>query len=235
MTRVVISQPMLFPWVGFLEQVRLADVYVHLDDAQFSKGSFTNRVQIKTANGIKWLTIPLDGVKLGCQIRDVRAMDDDWRTRHLSLLKHAYAGSPYLDQMLGIVTQCYTNASNSVSEISFRSLQVTWDYFGLRPKLVLTSSDMNVPGSGSDRVLEIVRALGGDTYITGHGALKYLDHELFASHGIRVEYLDYSKIPYEQLHGDFTPFVSSLDLVANCGVRGQSVIQSGTKYWKELV
>ena len=50
MTVVVISQPMLFPWVGMFEQIRLADVYVHYTDVQFSKGSFVNRVQIKTAD-----------------------------------------------------------------------------------------------------------------------------------------------------------------------------------------
>ena len=49
MTTVVISQPMFFPWVGMFEQIALADVYVHYDDVQFSKGSFTNRVQLKTA------------------------------------------------------------------------------------------------------------------------------------------------------------------------------------------
>ena len=49
--KVVISQPMLFPWVGMLEQIMLADVFVHYADVQFSKGSFTNRVQIKDSTG----------------------------------------------------------------------------------------------------------------------------------------------------------------------------------------
>ena len=53
MTTVVISQPMLFPWVGMFEQVALADVFVHYDDVQFSKGSFTNRVQLKTARRVR--------------------------------------------------------------------------------------------------------------------------------------------------------------------------------------
>ena len=63
--KVVISQPMFFPWVGFLEQMRLADVYVHYDDVQFSKGSFTNRVQIKTPEGFIWLTAPLRNLRAG--------------------------------------------------------------------------------------------------------------------------------------------------------------------------
>ncbi|MBC8123824.1 MAG: WbqC family protein, partial [Gemmatimonadaceae bacterium] len=61
MNTVVISQPMLFPWIGMFEQICLADVYVHYDDVQFSKGSFSNRVQVKSASGSKWITVPLIG------------------------------------------------------------------------------------------------------------------------------------------------------------------------------
>ena len=68
MKTVAISQPMYFPWAGMLEQMRLADVWVHLDDAQFSKGGFFNRVQIKTDQGTPWLTVPLAESKLGQQL-----------------------------------------------------------------------------------------------------------------------------------------------------------------------
>ena len=61
MTTVVISQPMLFPWPGFFEQMMLADIYLWLDDAQFSRGSFTNRTRIVHGGAVKWLSIPLEG------------------------------------------------------------------------------------------------------------------------------------------------------------------------------
>jgi hypothetical protein len=47
--------------------------------------------------------------------------------------------------------------------------------------------------------------------------------------------MDYRLDPYPQLHGDFTPYVSALDLIANCGVSGRDRIRSGTLYWKEFV
>ena len=43
---LVISQPMYFPRVGMLEQIRLADHFVYYDDVQFSRGGFSNRVQL---------------------------------------------------------------------------------------------------------------------------------------------------------------------------------------------
>src|SRR6185437_13872514 len=93
----------------------------------------------------------------------------------------------------------------------------------------------NADGTSSRRVLNIVLALGGSRYITGHGARQYLDHELFDRAGVRVEYMNYLKIPYAQLHGGFTPYVSALDLIANMGPSGASCIRSGTIYWKDFL
>jgi hypothetical protein len=83
--------------------------------------------------------------------------------------------------------------------------------------------------------LAIVKELGGDTYITGHGAARYLDHARFESDGVRVEYMDYQCTPYPQLHGEFTPYVTGLDAVANCGRDGATLIRSGSKYWQEHI
>src|SRR5207237_6590866 len=105
MSTIVISQPMLFPWVGMLEQLKAADTYVHYDDVQFSKGSFTNRVQVKTAAGVKWLTVPLEDAHLGTLIKDVRvASGRDWRRSQLDLLKQAYRGAA---EMLELVERVY--------------------------------------------------------------------------------------------------------------------------------
>jgi hypothetical protein len=85
---VVISQPMYFPWVGMFEQIALADVFVFYTDVQFSKGSFTNRVQIKTPAGSTWMTVPLQDLKLGQSIDDVAVKPvAQWKPRHLTLLR----------------------------------------------------------------------------------------------------------------------------------------------------
>ena len=255
MTRVVISQPMFFPWVGMFEQIRLADVYVHYDDVQFSKGSFTNRVQIKTIQGPKWLTLPV-GVHLGEAINQVRLApaqvqlaqvplaratrqspaSADWRARHLGFLAQAFAGAPHADEALSLVRRVYEPRHDRLCELVIASMEAVLGYFELAPNVrFLRSSQMNVPGSGWARVLEIVKRTEGDVYVTGHGARNYLDHEAFEKAGVRVEYVDYERRPYPQLHGAFTPHVSILDLVANLGRAGRGVIASGTKPWREFL
>lgn len=235
--KVVISQAMFFPWPGFLEQVCQADVFVHYNDVQFSKGSFTNRVQVKTAAGVRWLTVPLAGLKLGQRIDEVRLdTRSNWRVQHLELLRQAYAAAPYREDMLALLADVYADPGEFISTLSDRSLRALCDYFGIGQKTsFMQVSELGVGGSGSQRVLDIVMALGGNTYVTGLGARNYLDHQAFERAGIEVQYMNYSKAPYAQLHGAFTPFVSSLDLLSNCGRAGAELIQPSTVTWREFI
>lgn len=237
MTVVVISQPMLFPWVGLLEQLRLCDIWVHYDDVQFSKGSFFNRVQIKTERGPAWMTIPLRDVRLGRRIREIEiAPDRDWRSSHIDLLAQAYARAPFLEEMLDLVRGVYQKDAGCLSEATIPSFETLADYFGLLAgRRVLCSSHLGVGGEGSQRVLDLVRSLDGSVYVTGHGARNYLDHEAFVAAGIEVRYMDYRKTPYPQQHGAFNPYVTALDLVANLGREGHRFIMSPAVAWKEFL
>lgn len=238
MTTVVISQPMLFPWVGMFEQIRLADVYVHYDDVPFSKGSFSNRVQLKSAEGPVWMTIPLEGHHLGQRICDLQpSRSQPWRDRHLQLLQRHYAAAPFRDEMLALVEDVYAARGLSLCETIMESMTRIVRYFALCPeqRVLVASRDLKIDGKGSERVLAIVQALGGTTYVTGHGASRYLAHERFEQAGISVAYLNYQKHPYHQLHGAFTPFVSVLDLIANVGPAGRALIASPAIDWKEFL
>ncbi|MBK7395747.1 MAG: WbqC family protein [Myxococcales bacterium] len=233
MTCVVISQPMFLPWVGMLEQIRLCDVYVHYDDVAFSKGSFVNRVQVKTVTGISWLTLPVRA-ELGQPIRDVQLSERTFARKHLLTLRQAYAKAPYLDAMMAVAEATYAVDSPWLLDWTVAGLDALLSAFALRPPRVVFSSELGIPGANSNRVLDIVMHLSGTTYVTGRGALDYLDHQKFEQAGVDVRYVRYATHPWPQLHGPFTPFVTALDLLANVGPAGRSCIVSETIPWKEL-
>jgi len=238
MTSVVISQPMYFPWVGMLEQMRLADHFVSYAGVAFSKGGFTNRVQVKTANGVHWLTVPVRDAPLGCPIQEVRIDErSSWRRRHRATLAQAYARAPFVSEMLHLVDQVFEESSGDlIGDLSMRSMRAVHGYFSFPlPRFFHSDSDLDVVGSPSERVLGIVVSLGGSRYITGHGAKNYLEHDLFEKAGVAVEYLNYEMAPYPQLHGDFTPFVSSLDLIANVGRAGVDRVRSVSVPWRQFL
>ncbi|MGV1752276.1 WbqC family protein [Agrobacterium sp. CG674] len=228
--RVVISQSMYFPWVGFLEQIRLADVFVHYDDVQFSKGSFTNRVQIKTDADSVWMSVPLKDLHLGQSINEVKpAPTPLWREKHLNLLRRSFKGAPFKEDAVGLAESVLKFDHEHLGSLGRASTKALTDYFGIGKNCkFIDVESLKVSGSGSQRVHDIVKAVGGTDYVTGHGASNYLDHRLLESSGISVSYMDYKKTPYPQLNGDFTPYVSSLDLIANCGKEGICYICSDT-------
>jgi len=234
--RIVISQSMYFPWVGLLEQVRLADVFVHYDDVQLTRG-FYNRVQVKTQQGSKWLTVPLRDHHRGQLINEVLVDDRiDWRDQHRNILKQAYLKSEFRDDMLSLADKVFAQPATTLADISRTSILALAEYFDINQTCrFIESSSLGVGGSSSQRLHDIVKVLGGKVYITGHGARNYLDHNLFEQSGIEVRYMQYKCNPYQQLHGEFTPYVTALDLVANCGKAGAGVINSEAINWKEFI
>lgn len=233
--RVVISQPMFFPWVGLFEQLRAADIWVHYDDVQFSKGSFTNRVQVKAPGATRWLTLPLAGRKLASRIDEIEVASGSFRESHLAMLAQLYARAPFVEDMLRLVEEVYAIDTPSLSEIAIASFDALVRYFDLGAHPTCRSSSLDVGGASSARVLDVVTKLGGSEYVTGHGARKYLDHEAFEERGVQVSYMQYGLRPYAQLHGAFTPYVSALDLVANLGRDGRDIIQPRTVPWREFL
>jgi len=227
---------MYFPWVGLLEQVRLADVFVHYDDVQFDRGLY-NRVQVKTEQGPRWITVPLRNHRRGQKIDEI-AIDSgvDWRRRHRDVLLQAYRKAPFLKEMLALVDSVFELPVTTLAELSRASLLALVDYFDLRAgRSFLDSRELGIQGASSQRLRDMVLGVGGAAYITGHGARNYLDHALLERAGISVRYMDYQRVPYPQQHGAFTPYVTGLDLVANCGTQGASVITSPAMAWRQFL
>lgn len=233
---IVISQSMYFPWVGLLEQIRLADVFVHYDTVAFDRG-FYNRVQVKTEQGPRWMTVPLRDHRRGQPIDEIRIdKTQNWQKQHFGVLRQAYRDAPFRNEMLDVVASVLDAPAESLGQVSRASVLALADYFDLRSsREFVDARALGAEGERSRRLRNMVLALHGTRYITGHGARNYLDHALFEESGIAVEYVRYECVPYPQLHGPFTPYVTSLDLIANCGKRGGSVIRSGTVDWKQFV
>jgi hypothetical protein len=233
----MITQSMLFPWLGLLEQVQLADVVVHYDDVQFSKGGRVNRIQIKTPEGMKWMTVPLAKLSLGQSIDEVQIdFARNWQDEHFSLLQRSFEGAPHSADAIEMARMIYDQGHQRIGALSRASFMAAVGYFGLdRDRRFVHANELAEDGASSNRVLRIVQSLGGADYITGHGARNYLDHEAFEAAGVRVSYMDYQLAPYPQLHGAFSPYVSCLDLIANCGRAGRSVIRSDTVEWRRFL
>lgn len=234
---VVISQPMYFPWMGILEQIRLSNLFVHYEDVQFTRGSFSNRVQVKTETGTRWLTVPLRNHIFGQLINEIEIdYRSDWQRSHRDILKQAYAKAEYKTEMFDLVDDVFSRKYDSLAELSKASMMSMVRYFELEHgRGFIDSPDLGISGSSTQRVIDICVQLKAASYITGHGARNYLAHEAFEAKGIEVDYIGYGLSHYKQLHGPFTPYVTALDLVANCGKDGVHHIAGKPIPWRDFI
>ena len=228
---------MFFPWVGLYEQVKVADLFVHYDDVNLPLGrSFITRVQIKTKDGFTWMTVPIDKKSRGGLINQARvSYESDWATKHLRFLENNYQKAPFRDEMLHLVSEVIGKRSEYLSDLNINSIEYISEYLGEDKSKFCKSSELKLTSSSSQRLVDACVSLKGDTYITGHGARNYMDHELFEQLNIRVEYMDYVKKEYEQMFGAFNPYISILDLIAMKGKQARNYLLPQTIYWKEFI
>jgi hypothetical protein len=237
MNRVVISQPMYFPWIGIFEQIAHCDTFIHLDDVQFSKGGFVNRVQIKNPSGQQWLTAPIHKHPSSKLIMDVQLDEaQDWRKSHLKSLTQNYAKCPYFNHMMTLASYvlCPSHINLPLCALNQLAIEIISHYLGLRPAF-LKASSFNISSTKSQRVIDLVNAVSGTTYITGHGARNYLDHPACEKHGFDVRYIHYQHPPYQQPYPPFIPFVSILDLIASTGPNAHDFINPTSVNWKTFI
>ena len=233
---VAINQPCYLPWRGHFALWKQADVFVFYDDVQFTSNtskSFFARVQLKTAAGRRWLTVPVHkSGKFGQRIDEVTIADQRWAGRHAAAIREAFRGAPHAATVEPVLAAL--QGWERLAELTVATTTVMAELLGVQ-RDALRASALGVAGSGWERVLGICRKLGASRYVSGLGGLDYLDHEAFDAAGIAVEYMDYDLSPYPQLHGAFEPYVTALDTLANLGPAAGAHVTARTVPWREML
>lgn len=217
--RVAIIQSSYLPWKGYFDIIRASDVFVFLDDVQYTRRDWRNRNLIKTANGLKWITIPVDSKNnYSIKIKDVKTSNNKWRADHLNALTEAYKKAPYFEKYLGDLQKLYLNDNDqTLSSINRKFIEHINALIGIGTPLHW-SMDFSSTSSRTEKLLEICTRLNATEYISGPSAKDYLDVDLFAEKNITVRWADYSNYPtYSQLYPPFEHQVSILDLLFNEG------------------
>jgi hypothetical protein len=217
--RVAIVQSNYLPWKGYFDMIASVDAFVLLDSAQFTKRDWRNRNQIKTEHGLSWLSVPVTTRGFFTQsIRETRVCDHSWPERHWRKIEAAYRGASHFPEYGPMLAAALREAdAGTLSEVNDHLLRRVCAWLDIDTPLY---SDLGLVdgGEASTRLLRICLKLGADTYVSGPKARAYLDVDLFANSGVRVEWFNYGGFPaYSQLHGDFVHEVSVVDLLLNEG------------------
>lgn len=225
---VCILQPGYLPWLGFFHQMSRSDIFVLYDDVQYDKHGWRNRNRIKSANGPQWMTVPVRHKGLGLpRLVDVEIDNQTaWGRKHLASIRQAYAKAPYLNRYLPELEEVYRTKWMRLVDLDMRIIQLLSRWLDVGSRMV-RSSELSISGERSERLVRICQYFGATRYLSGPSAQAYLNTHLFAQEGIEVEWHAYRHPVYAQLHGEFVPQMSTLDLLLNCGKESKAIVISG--------
>jgi WbqC-like protein family len=225
--RCAIHQPHYLPWLGYLAKWAAADVFVFLDTVQYEKSGWQNRNRIKTPTGPRWLTVPVHA-HLGTPIGEITVdTAQPWAARHLRAITDAYAGAPHLGRHREALERFYAAPWERLAPLAVASAEWLGRAVGLTAPTRLASTLGVTVTEPTERLLQLCRAVGADTYLAGRDGVQYMNLELFRAAGVDVLVQDYKYPVYPQLHGEFAPFLSGLDLLLTHGDDALAILRSG--------
>ena len=227
--RVGVIQSSYIPWRGYFDFIASVDLFVFYDDVQFSMGNWRNRNMVKTRNGLKWLTVPVQ-VKAGSlpidQVRIGHTLKP-WQEAHRNLLRESLAPAQYGNVALELWEEGIAAQDLHISKLNIRLTKIICNYLRIATPFAM-ARDLTTTGTKTSRLISLLRQVGATIYVSGPTAKGYLEEESFREHGIRLEYKSYLYPPYPQLWGDFEGAVSVLDLIGNCGPEAGDFLKSVT-------
>lgn len=219
-----IHQPGYLPWLGFVKKMLNSDIFVYFDDVSFVKNNYYNRNLIRTNSGPLQLTIPIRMDKES-KINDVKIdTSKNWQIKHKKSLLHNYSKTKYFNNYSNFIKELYEKKFEKLIDINIEIIEFLKKEFCIKAKTVF-SSELNVIGSASERILEICKLLDAEKYITGTvWAKKFLNIQDFKDNNISVEFQEFIHPEYEQLDSNFIPNMASIDLLFNEGSINSSKI-----------
>lgn len=216
--KVAIIQSNYIPWKGYFDIINDVDIFIFLDDVQYTNRDWRNRNRIKSSHGVQWLTIPV-GSNRNRLINEVEFLDDNWKENHFKTIAHNYKKSTYFKSYEDYLYHIYFEKEwHYLSDFNQYVIKlISEEILNIKTKFI-DSRILKATGSKDERLIELIQKVNGKEYISGPAAKSYIQEDNFAKNEIKLLFKDYSGYPeYPQFHQPFNHFVSILDLIFHTG------------------
>ena len=209
---VAIMQPYLFPYIGYFQLIRAADVFVCYDDVAYIKGGWVNRNFVLGHGEKQRITLALRGASPNRMIDEISIGAN--QRKLLESIRQNYARAPHFAAAYAVVEAVLMQSETNLANFLDQGLRTVCQYLGLAPQWRRGSSFANTRAlRGVDRVLAICQDLGATRYVNSPGGKALYDKATFAARGIELAFIEAQPIVYRQRGDDFVPNLSIIDVM----------------------
>lgn len=210
-----IHQPNFFPWLGYFDKMRKADVFVYLDAVDYPKsgskgmGSWTNRVKVNVQGQPRWVGCSIKRFQGKRLIKDVEISDQQpWREKLLRTLEVNYARSSNYSDVMELLRPLIKMDEIALADFNIQCVEAIRQYLDISGETV-RQSEINCEGTATQLLIEVTKAVGCDTYLSGGGASGYQNDELIHRSGLNLLCQDF--VP--DVYGPANGFLSGLSVI----------------------
>ena len=224
MTLVSIRQPGYMPYIGFFKKIQSSDIFVFFDDAQYAIRAWDNRNKIRNKDDSMWLSVPV--VKpFKKLLKEVKINGDTWKSKHIMAIKTSYQRAPFFKAYWNDIELILSKDWSRLIDLNITLIEHFMKVLDIHTKTI-RSSELDVPGTNSQKLFNICQKLRASTYMSGKMGKEYLDENLFIHSGIKVVYEDFIHPEYSHSNHKFIPNLSIMDLLFNEGKNAQEIIKN---------
>ncbi|KMM17600.1 hypothetical protein SYNGFB01_02860 [Synechococcus sp. GFB01] len=217
-------QPYFYPYLGYFRLFAAADIVVLFDCVQFPRRGRVHRSALPSPPGqSRWLTLPLRHQPRHTRIADLHFQSDAGTEFLRRLNGHDWYRSSKGD-LADEIRSHLTISEPSVADYLERQLRAIVWHLKL-PAVIIRSSDLNISPTfaGQQRVLAVVKALGGKSYVNPPAGRHLYQPETFQSRGITLRFLS----PYTGLFPHALPALMDAEPdTVRRDVRAQTILEA---------
>ena len=215
--------PEYFPSITFFQKLLFSDVFIIIDNIQFSKNKNINRAKIKTKDGAQWITVPvLKKEKDYQKIFKIKIdSSSNWRRKHLRTIYVSYKNAPYFEKYFPeIKTIILLKNIKKLLTLNLKIINYIINELEIGKK-ILIGSKIKLKEKGRNLISEMLLKTGCNAYLVEK---KYDNYLTPIKNKTNIIFKDFKPIFYQQLFNNFIPDLSIIDLLFNYGKESKSII-----------
>ncbi len=216
---VAIHQPNFMPWLGYFYKIWQSDTFIFLDDVQFIKtgSNYTNRVSINVSGKSNYLTIPIKRGSGVQNINQTQFLNEKWKKKFIGTLQANYAKAPYFNENRQFIYELINFKADNLADYNIHFITAISKKLNFNTTFQ-KSSTFKLQTESTERLIELIKAVKADRYLSGEGGDNYQEHQRYKEEKIELIYNKMPSFNYQQPKTEtFIGGLSIIDAIFNIG------------------
>lgn len=192
-------QPNYFPYLGLFYKIYKSDIFVFLDDVQFTKSSGPAHERNIISNGkdVYYIKVAIK-YKFKDKINEAKInYAIDWVADSLKKIECCYCDAPYYEYVMDDIKPILLSKYDNLAELNIALIKLICEKAKIKCEFH-KSSEFNIQSEKTKRLIELGKMLKCNEYYSGTGAKVYMDCEAMREEGIQVIFSDYKTANYDK-------------------------------------